>query len=140
MTSTHDVTSERIEHWQAAVIDGRRKLADIERRATYPANPEPDTVALAEHYRLRWHQARIVKALSYFVRVTPVELCAVANLRPETVTFEVRRVAERTKFKIDTLWVRYGLVAAWQLASEADRDELRAVIVSSWELGGRNAA
>lgn len=133
MSATHQLTPERIAHWQAAVIDGRRRVADIERRATYPENPDPDTVALAEHYRLRWHQARILKALSYFVSVTPEELCAASGLRRENLTIEVKNTAYRARVKVDTIWVRYGIVAAWRLAESADRDEIRAVIVGSWE-------
>jgi hypothetical protein len=130
------VPPERIQAWQAAVIDGRRRVADLERRASYPAKPDPDTVALCEHYRLLYKHGRILKALSYFVKVTPAEMCAISGVRPEMITLEVRRVADRLKMRIETIWFRHGHIESWHLTFAHDRDEVRAVIQSSWDFRG----
>jgi hypothetical protein len=143
-------TAEHIEIWRQAVIDGRRRVHDIERRATYPANPDPDTVAIAEHYRIRWHQARILKAMSYFMAVTPADLAAVTGIHPALLKSEVRRVADRTtvRMQIDAVHHKSGIVAFFRLGRASDRDEIRAVIQSAWQfsetftpqLQGKNAA
>jgi hypothetical protein len=125
-------TAEHVEVWQKAVIDGRRRVADLERRATYPADAEEDTLTLAEHYRIRWHQARILKALSYFVDVTPAELCFATGIHPALLTMEVRRVAERVRMRVETERRQDRTVAFYRLAHASDRDEIRAVINSAW--------
>ena len=140
MTMTHSITQERLEHWQAAVIDGRRTVADIERRATYPAHPEPDTVALAEHYRLRWHQARILKVLSYFVSVTPDEIADLTGVHRALVNSEVSHLARRAQIRMESVKAASGRIGVWRLAHAADRDELRAVIQSAWEFEGEKSA
>jgi len=125
-------TAEHIETWRNAVIDGRRRVADIERRSTYPADAEEDTLTLAEHYRIRWHQARILKALSYFVNVKPADLTAVTGIHPALLTMEVRRLAERVKMKVETERRQDRSVVFYRLANMSDRDEIRAVINSAW--------
>jgi hypothetical protein len=130
-----DAALDRVKAWQQAVIAGRLRVADFERRATYPANPDPDTVAIAEHYRIRWHQARILKAMSYFMAVSPADLAAVTGIHPALLKSEVRRVADRTtvRMQIDAVHHKSGIVAFFRLGRASDRDEIRAVIQSAWQ-------
>lgn len=137
MESEHgQLSPERIAHWQAAVKNGRIKLADLQRRSTYPPNPDPDTVALAEHYRLLWHHARILKALSFFVDVTPSEMSAVSGVHPALLSLEVNRVAQRVGVKVETVRHKDRTVRFYRMIEIDDRDEVRAVIQSCWTFDG----
>lgn len=138
----HDDRAARIATMQQAILDGRRRYRDLERRATYPANPDEDTHTLAEHYRVRWCHARLLKALSYFVSVTPVDLCAVSGIHPALLPMEIGKLAARVGFKIESVRKQEGAVAFYRLAAEADRDEIRAVIQSAWtfQTQGRKAS
>jgi hypothetical protein len=128
----HDDRAARIAAIQKAIDDGRRRYCNLERRATYPANPDEDTYTLAEHYRVRWHHARLLKALSYFMAVSPADLCAVSGIHPALLPMEVGKLAARVGFKIESVRKQEGAVAFYRLAAEADRDEIRAVIQSAW--------
>lgn len=131
----HDATIERIASWRQAVAEGRRRLAEIERRATYPANADPDTVALADHYRLTYPRARILKALSYFTDVTPADLAAVTGIHRALLTVEVVHAASRAKTQVEIIRGNDRSVIFYRLLLAADRDEIRAVIQTSWEFG-----
>ena len=135
---------EQIAQWRAALTEGRRRYYDAERRATYPANPDPDTVAIAEHYRLKYPRARVLKALSYFIDAPAVDLCAVSGIHPALLAMECDSIEKRTGLSIHLIRGRCNKVTAYRLAYTADRDELRAVIQGAWETEtqsqGRNAA
>lgn len=124
--------AENIKVWQQAVIDGRRRVADEERRATYPINADEDTVNLAEYYRLKYHQARILKALSFFMDITPAELSAVTGIHRALLSMEVRRVAERLHMSVHTVRRRDNAVVSYRLGNTRDRDEIRAVVRGAW--------
>jgi DNA-binding MarR family transcriptional regulator len=124
--------AQRIKEIQEAIAEGRRRYYDAERRSTYPANPDEDTVALAEHYRLTYARARILKALSYHVDVTPEELTAVSGIHRALLTIEIRKIAERTNLRFESERKRDNTVLFYRLASRGCRDELRAVIQGSW--------
>ena len=107
---------------------------DAIRRCTYPANPDPDTVALAETYRIRWHQARLLKVLSYFVTCSREELAIAACIDPKQVSEDLKRVAYRCSLKIDSVASVSGQRFGWRLALPEDRDRLKAVIATAWDL------
>lgn len=126
----------KAEEWIAARADGVRRYFDTDRRATYPAQPEEDTLALAEHYRVKWHQARILKALSFFLDITPDELSAVSGVHKALLTMEVRRVAERVGVRAQTVRRADQTVVFYRLSDPADRDAIRAVISNAWKFSG----
>ncbi len=127
-----DDRAARIAAIQKMLADGRRRYNDMERRATYPARPDPDTVALCEHYRLKYPRGRLLKALSYFIDVAAVDLCAVSGLHAAILAMEIRSLEKRTGFSIGLIRLRHNTVVAYRLMREADRDEIRAVIQGSW--------
>jgi DNA-binding MarR family transcriptional regulator len=131
--------AQRIMEIQEAIAAGRRRYYDAERRATYPANPDEDTVALAEHYRINYPRARILKALSYFVDVSTVDLCAVSGIHRAIMAMEVDNIERRTGLSISLIRARSNKVIAFRLTRAADRDELRAVIQGGWTFN-ENAA
>jgi DNA-binding MarR family transcriptional regulator len=122
----------RIMQIQEAIAAGRRRYYDMERRSTYPANPDEDTVALAEHYRINYPRARILKALSYHIDVTPDELSAVSGIHRVLLTMEVNKISERTGVRFESNRRRDNTVLFYRLASSRDREELRAVIQGNW--------
>lgn len=128
----HKVSPERIRVWQQAVIEGSRIVAINERRATYPANPDPDTVALAEHYRIKWNRARILKAMSYFVAVTAQELADITSTHPALIRSEVQNASRQARMPIQMSVAQRPRVTFYQLANSHDRDELRAVMQAAW--------
>lgn len=131
-------TAEHIATWRKNLEDGRRRVHDLERRMTYPANADEDTVAIAEHYRVKWHSARILKALSHFVDVTPADLSAVTGIHPALLTMEVRRVAERptVRMTIETVRRKDRTVRFYRLVKPSDAEQIRAVIASAWHFPG----
>jgi hypothetical protein len=127
-----EVSPEMIQNWQAALNAGRQRYYDLERRATYPAETDEDTLTLAEHYRLKYPHARILKALSFYIDVTPAELSAVTGIHKALLSMEVRRVADRLRMSVYTVRRRDNAVISYRLGNASDRDEIRAVVCSNW--------
>lgn len=127
---------EHIAQWRAAVMRGQRRLADIERRTTYPPNPDPDTIALCEHYRIKYKQGRILKALSYFVDVTAEELSDITGVHRAIIKMEVHNTSRRTGMQIYVVSKQGRLPVVFRLMNAIDRDEVRSVMASSWQLDG----
>jgi hypothetical protein len=125
-------TAEQIEKWKAALNEGRRKYYDLERRATYPANCDPDTRAIGDHYRLKYPRARVLKALSYFIDVPSADLSAVSGIHRALLAMEVDSIERHTGITIELVRARCNKVLAYRLVYGADRDEIRAVIQSAW--------
>jgi hypothetical protein len=125
---------EQIEIWRNAVIDGRRRIADFERRATYPANPDPDTVAIAEHFRVRYSQARILKALSFSHAVAADELCDITGVHPALIKMEVHHTSRRCGFPIYIVSGPGKKPVLFRITSEADCARIRAIVLLSWGL------
>lgn len=115
------------------VADGRLRYADQVRRQTYPDNADPDAVAIAEHYRMRYSFARIIKALSYGVPVTPDEMSYVSGIDREFLTRSVIDATERCGVSPVTV-MRYNRVVRWQLDDTYACAALRKVIRSGWQL------
>lgn len=122
---------------------GRIRVLDMERRDTYPANPDPDTVAIAEHYKIKWRGARILKALSFFTLVTRNEMADITGIHHAVLHNEVLHAAERARVRVDVLRCRDNRVVGWRLAFAHHAKELRDVVASAddaVELFRRNVA
>jgi len=128
----HKVSPERVKAWQQAVIDGRRIVADAERRATYPANADPDTVALCEHFRLQYKQGRILKALSFSYAVSASELVDLTGVHPALIKMEVHHTSRRTGMQIFVVSDRGRLPVLFRLVNENDCKRVRDVVTASW--------
>ncbi len=120
--------------WRSAIGDGRRRVADAERRATYPQNADPETVALCERYKIKYWQGRILKALSFFVDVTADELCDLVGIHRALIKMEVHQVSRRTGMQIFVVSKPGHVPAVFRLINARDRDEIRSVIAESWGL------
>lgn len=128
----HKVSPERVAAWQAAVIDGRRKLADMERRATYPANPDQDTVALCEHFRLQYKQGRILKALSFSYAISADALCDLTGVHPALIKMEVHHTSRRVGMQIFVVSGPGRSPVLFKIINESDCKRIRDVIARSW--------
>lgn len=128
-------TPEQLASWRASVSNACKQLAVMQRRATYPANPDSETIAIAEHYGLKYRPARILKALSYFFDTTPEELSELTGVHPAIVKMEVQSLSARTGIRITFATKRSKVVSFYRLESARDRDEIRAVMASSWGFG-----
>lgn len=131
-----NASRERIEKWQRAVIEGRRRVVEIERRSTYPANPDPDTVAIAEHFQLKYPQARILKALSYSYAVPTDVLSELTGVHKAMIRMEVRNLARRTYLQIVVVAKSANVPALFKMLHESDCKRIRDVIAQSWALDG----
>lgn len=140
MSATHHMTPERIAHWQAAVKAGRLRVLELERRDTYPANPDPDTVAIAEQYKMKWRAARIMKALSFFTLITRQEMADITGIHHAVLHTEVLHAAERARMRVDVLRGRDRELVGWRLTFSRDAQELRAVMTTAWGLEEGRAA
>lgn len=104
----------------------------LHRRATYPAKPDPDTLVLAEHYRLRWRHARLVKALSYGVKCSRADLSEISGIKPKYVGQTMTALSRRIRMRVEAFSFVGGKPTVWRMASPDDCARLRSIIAGCW--------
>lgn len=101
------------------------------RRATYPAKPDPDTVALAEYFRIKWHYARIARALAFGIACTRADLSHVSGVRSTYVGQIVAAVCARIRVQVEFISFGRNAKDVWRLR-QSDVEALQAIIRASW--------
>jgi hypothetical protein len=107
-------------------------LNAVVRRASYPEHADPDTVAIAEYYRVRYIRARIIKALSFGVQVTPGELVQLSGIPKASLADHMYRITQKLGCSITAGRVGEGKVQWYLLKDARCCSEIRTVIRNSW--------
>lgn len=112
--------------------EARRMTAAVQYRISFPQNAEPDTIAVAERFRLTYPRARLVKALAYGIKTTPEELSAISGVPRPLVVSEVQKAMEKCGFVLKYGRGRDHKVVWIMLADKCACDEVRKAITASW--------
>lgn len=125
---------------QATVTDNNYKTGQLRRwqqmrETSYPDDACPDTIVVAERYKLNYHRARILHALSYGMSVPVLDMCALTKLPPEVICHEVHRMAEFLGISVKVGKVWGNIPKFFFLENEAFCQEVRDHIHMSWRKG-----
>ncbi len=104
------------------------------RRGTYPDNPDSDTVALCEHFRIRYTWGRLLKALGYGVRTSAADLATVSGIPRAMLASELSNMADRVGVQLKMGRARDNRIVWAVLDDSFVEHQIRDVIHSSWHL------
>lgn len=105
---------------------------NYKRRATYPEEGEPETLALAETYRVTYRRARMLKALSFGTMVSVEEMAEASGVPETMIALEIKRLCEHQGMSLRTGLTRDRRLLWYLLEDRKLLEALRATIRKSW--------